>query len=428
MTHDSDTFCPWKLIRTWPTDSPLAVHCDVDPGGSTPVIRLSSPSSVEPVLRFDPTRQRHELGFPTQPGFFWLAYELGRLLEPRAGHRAHPCNDRDWPLGEFHRCSWVLQINPSGTTRQIEGDLAAATDTLRRCRETARDYRLELRDPTSSRRAFESGVERVLAYIRAGDVYQVNLTHRLTGRLLGCPRAFAADFLSSTSAWHGAYLESTDSTGRRRASVSASPELFIRIDAGTRRIQTRPMKGTRPIGASELELASSEKDRAELNMIIDLMRNDLGRVCRPGTVCVESAFNLEHHAASVIQSTATVSGTLDAGVNTSAILEAVFPPGSVTGAPKIRAMQIIEELEPVARGPYCGSIGRQAIDGSLVLNVAIRTALLTETDVPGEWLLDFPVGAGIVADSDPELEWEETLTKADVLFRLVRAADRSAMP
>ncbi|GAB4386850.1 MAG: aminodeoxychorismate synthase component I [Phycisphaerales bacterium] len=393
------------------------MHCDLDPLEGAPRVCLSCPHAVQPLSLGAST---HSSILPRQPGLFWLGYELGRFLEPAVAVSDAPANDRGWGLGEFHHCSWVLQTDPSGTSRRIEGDVADATATLRRCTRHAGAYRLELHDPQAARRAFERGVRRVLSYIRAGDVYQVNLTHRLTGRLIGCPRAFAADLLASACPWHGAYLESEDHSGRRRAIVSASPELFIRFDAPSRHVQTRPMKGTRPIASSEAELASSAKDRAELNMIIDLMRNDLGRVCRLGSVRVASAFNLEHHADSVLQSTATVCGSLNAGVHACELLRATFPPGSVTGAPKIRAMQIIEELEPVARGPYCGSIGRQSPDGSLAMNVAIRTALLTETDRPGEWLLDFPVGAGIVADSDPEQEWNETLTKAQVLFRLTQ--------
>jgi para-aminobenzoate synthetase component 1 len=222
-----------------------------------------------------------------------------------------------------------------------------------------------------------------------------------------------------------------------------SPELFLEFDAATRRVTTRPMKGTRPGNADPAELEASPKDRAELNMIIDLMRNDLGRVCRFGSVRVESVRTIEGHGQSspphlltcspaheppsrnrspaLWQATGTVTGELHEGLDACDLLGAAFPPGSVTGAPKIRAMQIIDELEPVARGPYCGCIGWIGDDGSAAFSVAIRTALITGTagDRSPDWIedgvLDYSVGAGIVADSDPESEWRETLDKAGVL-------------
>jgi len=185
---------------------------------------------------------------------------------------------------------------------------------------------------------------------------------------------------------------------------------------------TRPMKGTRPAGGDPAELERSVKDRAELNMIIDLMRNDLGRVCRAGSVRVERAREIERHGGErgVWQATATVSGELRDGIGLARVLGAAFPAGSVTGAPKIRAMQIIDELEPVRRGPYCGSIGWIGNDGAAELSVAIRTALVSGApgDGPGEvreGVLDYSVGAGIVADSDPSAEWRETMDKAGVM-------------
>jgi para-aminobenzoate synthetase component 1 len=182
------------------------------------------------------------------------------------------------------------------------------------------------------------------------------------------------------------------------------------------------MKGTRPAGGDEAELASAEKDRAELNMIVDLMRNDLGRVCRFGSVRVEEPRAIERHGP-VLQATATVSGRVRGGLDLADVLGAGFPPGSVTGTPKIRAMQIIGELEGGPRGPYCGCIGLIDRGGRARLNVAIRTALLTEVGT-GVWDLEFPVGAGIVADSDPEAEWRETLDKAGVLTGVAGAWGR----
>lgn len=418
---------PWELVRRWPHEHPLGVWFDRPPGHTTPILRVGLPHPAQPL------RAPHKvcLDLWCRPGkhwrLFYLAYELGRQLEPNCGLPQHPRDDRGWPLGRAADFPWTIRFDLSRGTHDIEGDSGQATSLLAMATGPARGYDLHLSDPHSQRSTFQSAVKRVLCYIAAGDVYQVNLTHRLSGTLVGCPRSFAADLFASAMPWHGAYLEALDTEGRQRVIVSASPEMFLRFNAATSRVITRPMKGTRPHGGDERELASSLKDRAELNMIIDLMRNDLGRVCQPGSIRVESAFDLERHGRSVIQSTGTVSGTLRTGCGPGDLFAASFPPGSVTGAPKIRAMQIIEELEVVARGPYCGCMASVGPDGSMVANVAIRTALLTQTERADVWTLDFPVGAGIVADSDPEAEWTETLAKADVLLRLARAgADRGA--
>jgi anthranilate/para-aminobenzoate synthase component I len=214
---------------------------------------------------------------------------------------------------------------------------------------------------------------------------------------------------------------------------SASPELFLEIDAAARRIVTRPMKGTRRGSSSVAELELSAKDTAELNMITDLMRNDLGRVCELGSVRVERAREVERHGNTAIhrytdtaihedgetathegglwQATSMVSGMLRGGIGMSEILAATFPGGSITGAPKIRAMQIISELEGRERGVYCGAIGFVSRSGHAAFNVAIRTATISGG------VVSYGVGAGIVADSEPGAEWRETMDKAGVFLR-----------
>jgi anthranilate/para-aminobenzoate synthase component I len=307
-------------------------------------------------------------------------------------------------------------------------------------------------------------VQAALAYIRAGDVYQVNIAHRLTSSFEGSPRSLFLSLMRSARPWYGAYLEFKDADGRDRVIASASPELFLDFDPASRRLITRPMKGTRRGDADPSELLASAKDHAELTMITDLMRNDLGRICEFGSVRVESARDLERHGApsspregggggaavpgggrggggsclatsstppSLLQTTSTIRGTVRPNLSPADILAATFPGGSITGAPKIRAMQIIDELEPVARGPYCGCIGFLGDDSRLSLSIAIRTALLTRATGPtalrrasaglpqiSACTLDYSVGAGIVADSDPDSEWAETLAKAAVLERL----------
>jgi para-aminobenzoate synthetase component 1 len=184
------------------------------------------------------------------------------------------------------------------------------------------------------------------------------------------------------------------------------------------------MKGTRPASVDVRELMDSPKDRAELDMITDLMRNDLGRISDLRTVRVDARREIELHGApgaGLWQATATVSGLVRDSATFGHILAATFPAGSVTGAPKIRAMQIIDELEPVRRGPYCGGLGWIGDDGAAVMNVAIRTALISgrsDGHAGIEGTLDYSVGAGIVAESEPEAEWDETLAKAGVLAAL----------
>jgi para-aminobenzoate synthetase component 1 len=193
--------------------------------------------------------------------------------------------------------------------------------------------------------------------------------------------------------------------------VSASPERFLRVDAAGH-VETRPIKGTRPRGvgpehdaALGQALAESAKDRAENLMIVDLMRNDLSRVCAPHTVRVSELFSLERYA-TVHHLVSTVVGDLEPGRDALHLLRAAFPGGSITGAPKLRAMEIIAELEPSRRGVYCGSIGYWSLTGELDTNIAIRTAI-----VQGDRVY-FSAGGGIVADSDPASEYEETLDKA----------------
>lgn len=257
---------------------------------------------------------------------------------------------------------------------------------------------------------FERRVERALAYIAAGDIYQVNLAQRVRLALRADALATYAAMrrvnpapLGALHAWRGA-------DGGRRAVASVSPELFLRVRG--RAVLTRPIKGTRPRGADAAEdaaqraaLWASEKDAAELAMIIDLHRNDLGRVCRPGSVRVVAPRRIEAHPR-VFHTVGDVAGELAAGRDGLDLLRAAFPAGSISGVPKIRALQIIRELEPVPREAYSGAIGAWGLDGGLALSVAIRT--LQVHDAAGV----LHVGGGIVAESEPGAEYEETLAKA----------------
>jgi para-aminobenzoate synthetase component 1 len=263
------------------------------------------------------------------------------------------------------------------------------------------------------RPAYLATVRRAIEYVHAGDCFQVNVAQRLL---------------------HPATLPSLELYGRLRERnaapfaglfdlggavvASASPERFLRVVDGA--VETRPIKGTRPRGvtpaedaARAAELLASAKDRAENVMIIDLLRNDLGRVCRYGSVSVAGVCRLEsyrtvHHLVSEVR------GQLRPELGPVDLLRAAFPGGSVTGAPKVRAMEIIAELEPTARGPYCGALGYLGFDGTMDANLLIRSFTVARG-----WV-QFPVGGGIVADSDPRREYEETLHKAEGLVRALR--------
>ena len=253
-------------------------------------------------------------------------------------------------------------------------------------------------------------VEAAREYIISGEIYQVNLSQRFEGRLTTHPYELYRRLRTINPAPFAAYLSLDEVTV-----ISASPERFLKLDGD--RVETRPMKGTRPRGRSLSEdaalavaLQDSIKDRAENVMIVDLERNDLGRVCRIGTVNVSDLCTLEEYA-TVFQLTSCVEGRLADGKSRIDLLEACFPGGSITGAPKIRAMEIIDELEPTRRSVYTGSIGYLSFSGQMDLNIVIRTILVKNDGVY------LQVGGGIVYDSDPEAEYQETLHKAKALFQ-----------
>lgn len=345
----------------------------------------------------------------------WLSYELGAVLEPAAAIPGRPARRSGWPLMVWQRVEGVLARRGSawvaaGRTPRIVLSPAAASVPARVVLDSRGD----------ARRAYEQRVRDVIEHIQAGDIYQANIAHQIRGDIEGGGRAFASSLLDRAGPWFGAYIEHAEACGVR-AVCSASPELFLEVEGAAsphRRVVTRPMKGTLPGSEPACRLAESVKDRAELDMIVDLMRNDLGRIARTGTVRVEERRTIERHGGSapgVWQGVATIGAVLRPGVGLLDVLRAVFPAGSVTGAPKISAMRIIESVEAEPRGPYCGCVGFVGDDGRCTLNVAIRTALLEPAGAGMR--LSYSVGAGIVADSDPGLEWSETLAKAGVLIR-----------
>jgi para-aminobenzoate synthetase component 1 len=260
------------------------------------------------------------------------------------------------------------------------------------------------------RLGYEAAVARAVEYVHAGDCFQVNLSQRLLAPLREHPLDLYGRLRSLNPAPFAGYFDLGDFQV-----LSASPERFLRVENGE--VETRPIKGTRPRGrtpaddaALVADLAASPKDRAENVMIVDLMRNDLGRVCEYGSVrvprvCEVETFRYVHHLVSEVR------GKLRPDCGPFELLRAAFPGGSVTGAPKVRAMEIIAELEPTARGPYCGSLGFIGFDGTTDTNILIRTF------TAGRGWVQFPVGGGVVADSDPRREYEETLHKAAGLLK-----------
>ena len=325
----------------------------------------------------------------------YVAYEAGYAQEPRLA-RLMP-RGRPGPLvalGVFDG------PHPAGLALDRAADEGQVT-------------RMTAPEPKIGRRAYGTAARKVFDYIAAGDCYQVNLTFPMAARLVsGTALGLYGAFRRTGAVGHGAYVD----LGVGPVVVSRSPELFFRVEGG--KIVTRPMKGTRPRGrdaaedaAIVAELQGAEKDRAENLMIVDLLRNDISRLSKVGTVKVPALYAIESYS-TVHQMTSTVEGLLEGVPSLQGLLAALFPCGSVTGAPKIRAMEIIREVEPFARGVYCGAVGWMSPSGDADFSVAIRTL-----SVSGEQIV-MNVGGGLTHGSTVDGEWEEALWKA----RFVKAA------
>jgi para-aminobenzoate synthetase component 1 len=347
------------------------------------------------------------------PGWWagFAAYDLGRAVERvDPGHRAGDDAPPDLLLARF-RARAIVDLT-SGAV-EIVGD-GPGRPLLEHAVRRLEYASVELDAPALARSewsssldrgAFEAAVDTILELIRAGECYQVNLTRRLTGGRALDPVALFAALEARNPAPHAALVR-MHAGGAPLAVVSASPECFLGWRG--RAVETRPIKGT---GRAAAALRASAKDRAENVMIVDLARNDLGRVCEPGSITVPSLCAVESHPG-LHHLVSTVQGRLRPSTGIGELVRATFPPASVTGAPKPRVLQIIEDLEPVRRGVYCGAVGwidTERDAGELA--VAIRTF----TVVPGATHLG--VGGGIVADSDPAAEWAETELKAERLLQ-----------
>lgn len=263
-----------------------------------------------------------------------------------------------------------------------------------------------------SQNDYMENVERAKRYIEAGDIYQANLSQRFEGKFTGDPLDLYENLRQVNPSPFSGYMKMND-----LILVSSSPERLVKVQKGI--LETRPIAGTRPRGKDSeedarltSELLLNEKEQAEHLMLVDLERNDMGRVCEYGSVRVTDRMFVEQYS-HVSHIVSNIRGVLKQGVHLRDILAAVFPGGTITGCPKIRCMEIIDELEPVTRGPYCGSFGYIGFDDTLDLNIIIRTIILTQGKAY------FHVGAGIVADSIPDKEYQETLHKAAAMIKVL---------
>jgi len=335
-----------------------------------------------------------------------LGYGLGSCFEESSFARK-PGNPA--PHAVLLWCEDAWCVDHADESVHAVGSPPALDESVRE-----RPWRLARLDPDTSDSHYATGVARVVEYIRAGDAFQANIARRFSGEFTGETRSFAHAAIARNRSWFGASIDLPN--GERL--VSMSPELFLRARPDGS-VVTRPIKGTRPAHIDARELEESAKDAAELAMIVDLMRNDLGRVAELGSVRVSEPRVLETHE-TVHHGVAEISARLRGDVSWLDLLRATFPPGSVTGAPKIRAMQIIDELEPHARGFYCGAIGFFSRSGHAALSVAIRTAQLGVASVEGgPRPVHYHAGCGIVADSDPASEVAETHAKAAAIARFI---------
>ncbi|WP_323010204.1 aminodeoxychorismate synthase component I [Paracoccus sp. (in: a-proteobacteria)] len=364
------------------------ILCEFGPDGGPVLFRnpqellvVERPEDVAPALARLEARRREGAWIAG-----WLSYEMGYALEPVLA-RDMP-DDRRTPLLAFG-----VYDAPQAATELPSG----------------KGVRLAPLRPLISECDYAAAFARTRDYIAAGDCYQINLTFPMGSRLLsGSALQLYAALAARQSVGFGAYAD----LGQGPVVVSRSPELFFRLDAEGR-IEARPMKGTAPRDPDPIRdaalaagLAASEKNRAENLMIVDLLRNDIARISRVGSVRVPELFAVDSFA-TVHQMSSRVVGQLQQPAELGVLMRALFPCGSITGAPKIRAMQIIREVEPFARGVYCGSIGWMAPDGAACFSVAIRTLSVWPD---GEVTLN--VGGGVVQDSTAEGEWEEALWKA----------------
>jgi len=400
----------FDLLSAWPLDT------------LQPVANESGPAFLqrlrESLARLGEADLPEHCALPFAGGLIgYLAYDFGRLFEPLPDQAI---DDLHLPSARLGLYAWALVSDHQEQTSQLVFHPALAQAERQRLialfelPDAQADVSFKLTAPFASdinAEQYREAIERIHAYIQAGDCYQVNFAQRFRACFEGDPwTAYQALRVACPTPFAG-YL----ALPKGDAVLSLSPERFVKVSQ--RQVETRPIKGTRPRGRNSAEdaafadeLMASEKDRAENLMIVDLLRNDLGRTCRIGSVKVPELFRLEsypnvHHLVSAI------TGELAEGKDALDLIGGSFPGGSITGAPKIRAMQIIEELEPTRRALYCGSLMYLDVRGEMDSSIAIRSLLAKEGQIAC-W-----GGGGIVADSQWEAEYQETFTKVRVLMQ-----------
>ena len=415
---------PYELARALRDEPGLVCLSGSWAGGATiiasrPLLRLAPDRSAVSALDVRPEIVAQDPRCRVGGGWFgWLSYETGRQAQGVPSRQGMPLVGTDNMAFYDH----LLRHDPGTGGWYFESLMSEArADAIERRRDALRDlvaggvrpaaspYRLRLRTPSSDRHL--EAVESAVTRIRAGELFQANICTRMTGTFTGSAVDFWADAADRLRPAYSAFVQ-----GELGAVASLSPELYLRRHG--RSVRSAPIKGTRPRHGTATDeeaeqLRASVKDVAENVMIVDLVRNDLGRVCRPGTVRVPGLVSLEPHPG-VWHLVSRVEGELRPSVTDAELLAATFPPGSVTGAPKVRAMQLIDELESFPRGVYTGAVGLVSPIAGLELNVAIRTFELAGGRA------ELGVGGGITLGSVPVLEWRECAVKARPLLALAQ--------
>ena len=401
---------PSLVARSWPSDVPLIALIGGPSTSSWSRWSIIAPATgkrltLEGQCAMEELKVNLEGGSNTLlPNWIgYLGYELGHVIEPATAEL--PKNN--WPLVDLYWCDKALVHDGKTDTWWSIGNLEPPELSI----EFSQEISMSAIHDDAGDEAFKEAVNKTVAYIHEGDIFQANITRRFHAHVEGNIRDAALKMLGDPGGYFGAWLEFPN---EQRYLMSMSPELFLQLDGNSRSVITRPMKGTRPEQDDPESLMQSEKDAAELHMIVDLMRNDLGRVCEFGSMEVLDPRMIERHP-TVWQCVGEVRGTLRDDATASDLIGATFPAGSVTGAPKIRAMQIINSLEPSPRKAYCGAIG--VLGPTLMLSVGIRTAMFSGSADPRHFKgeMEYSTGCGIVAESNPEDELCESEVKTHIL-------------
>jgi para-aminobenzoate synthetase component I len=374
----------------------------------------------------------------------YFSYELGRYIEKVPARAVDDLHmplirlcfyDRVIAYDRVENAWWAIVLEIEGDDESPQSKIKNQIARIKNANQNVKIEKnhghaalLAMPPSNMSKDEYVGAIAKIRHYIHEGDVYQINYSHRFECDYGARPVDLYHWQNEHNPSPYSAYINAGEF-----AIVSASPEMFITIN--DRVISTKPIKGTRPRCGTSVspvltaklagcveknfdELLYCEKEQAELNMIIDLERNDLGRICQYGTIKVSQPRTIEAYP-TVFHAVATVDGKLRDEITFYDVLKAMFPGGSITGAPKIRSMEIIDELEPTQRGVYTGSMGFIGVDGTVCLNIAIRTVIIQSGKAYAQ------TGGGIVYDSQPESEWNETLTKAKALLEGIEAVNEN---